>query len=105
VVASFVVQRTREIGIRIALGATGTMVHALVFRQGMVVAVLGIAAGLVLAGVTSRLLRKLLYEISPLDGITSVAAGGVLFLVAAAAIRVPAVRAARLNPVVALRAD
>ena len=105
VVASFVVHRTREIGVRMALGANGRMVHGLVFRQGMVVTTIGVAAGLVLAGVATRLLEGFLYEISPLDGVTFASAALVLLLVAALAILVPAVKASRLNPVIALKAD
>jgi predicted permease len=105
VMASFVVQRTREIGVRLALGATGTIVRRLVFRQGMVLALIGSVAGLLLAGAGSRYLASLLYEVMPVDPITFCATLVMSILVATVAILIPAARAARLEPIVALRAD
>jgi putative ABC transport system permease protein len=105
VMASFVMQRTREIGVRMALGATGRMVNQLVFRQGMTLSAVGIVAGLLLAAATSRLLRGLLYEVAPLDAATFGSVAVLLLLVAVLAILVPAMKASRLEPVVALRAD
>jgi ABC-type antimicrobial peptide transport system permease subunit len=105
VMASFVMQRTREIGVRMALGATGRMVNRLVFRQGMTLSVVGIVAGLLLAAATSRLLGSLLYEVAPLDATTFGSVAVLLLLVAVLAILVPAMKASRLEPVIALRAD
>jgi len=105
VMASFVVQRTREIGVRMALGATNRRVQGLVFRQGMVLAFAGVAIGLLLAAVSGRLLKGMLYEVTPADPGTFVAVSLVLVGVAAVAVLVPSLRAARLEPVEALRAD
>ena len=105
VMASFVVQRTRELGVRMALGATGPMVYRLVFRQGMVLAMVGTVVGLLLAGLGSRFVAGLLYEVRPLDFISFAATLVIAVLVASLAILIPATRAARLEPVAALRSE
>lgn len=105
VMASFVVQRTREIGVRMALGATGPMVHRLVFGQGMLLALIGVATGLALAAASSRVLKGMLYEVTPADPVTFGVVSLTLIAVAALAVLVPSIRAARLEPVEALRAD
>jgi len=105
VIASFVVQRTREIGVRMALGATSGRVQGLVFRQGMILAFIGVGIGLLLAVASGRLLKGMLYEVTPADPVTFVAVSLVLVAVAAVAVLVPSLRAARLEPVEALRAD
>jgi putative ABC transport system permease protein len=103
VVAHATAQRTREIGIRIALGAGGRNVLALVIRQGMWPALLGLAIGLAGALALTRLLTNQLYEVKPTDPLTFVTAAAVLLLVALAACYVPARRATRIDPMTALR--
>jgi ABC-type antimicrobial peptide transport system permease subunit len=105
VLSHAVAQRTREIGLRVAIGARSHEVAMRVLRQGMWMIVPGLAAGLLLAGVVSGALRALLWQISPYD--PAIFAGVPLFLsaVAAAAMSIPAFRAARLDPIQALRSD
>jgi putative ABC transport system permease protein len=105
VMAHMVAQRTREIGIRIAVGAVPREILALVLRQGAWLAGLGIAAG-TLAGLgAARLLSGLLYGIAPTDLPTFLATAVLLAAVAAAASLLPAVRATRIDPIEALRAE
>jgi ABC-type antimicrobial peptide transport system permease subunit len=105
VVSYSVALRTREIGVRVALGATLAGVVALVMRQGLRVAGIGIAAGILISfGVTS-VLSSILYGVRPYD---PVVLGGVLTLlvaIAAAASFAPARRATRIDPITALRSD
>ena len=105
-VVSFVVaQRTREVGLRLALGATPAHVSWLIVRQILIVAVAGIGAGLILAGGFTRSLAALLYATSPLDGATMAEVALVLLAAVLAASAVPGMRAARVDPAIALRAD
>ena len=103
VLASNVAERTREIGVRLALGASPPSVLGLVLRQGMRLVVAGVAIGLVVAAAASRVIVSMLFEISHLDMITYGAVAVGLSLVAMIACMVPAWRAARLDPTVALR--
>ncbi len=105
VISYSVNQRTREIGIRLALGAQTGAVRRLVLRQGLAPAVVGILSGLGLALLLSRYLRSLLYGVAPVDGLTFVTIPLLLLLVAAAAVLLPAVRASRVEPVEALRGE
>ena len=105
VMAHLVTQRTREIGIRIALGAVPREILRLVLSQGMRLAVLGIALGLLGALAAGRLLTRLLFETEPTDTTTFVATAATLALVAVVASLLPAVRAVRTDPVDALRSD
>jgi hypothetical protein len=105
VVSHSVAQRTREMGIRMALGAAPGGVRRLVILQGLRPALVGLAAGLVLALLTTRFLRALLYGMSPADPITLVGAPLVLIVIALLALAVPAVRATRVDPLQALRTD
>ena len=98
VLAYSVNQRTREIGLRMALGAQPSGVLRWIAGQGMVVAVAGIAAGLVGAIALSRVLASLLYEIQPRDGATFTVVAVLLSAVALTACIVPAFRASRVDP-------
>ena len=103
--AHLVVQRTREIGIRIALGALPREILRLVLRQGAWLAGLGIAAGILGALAVTRLLGGLLFRTAPTDPVTFAGTALLLAAVAAVASVVPALRATRVDPVDALRAE
>ena len=103
VLAYNVTQRTREIGIRMALGAQRREVLGLIVGQGMRLALIGVGLGLVAALVLSRVLRTLLFEIKPADPVTFTVAAGLFSLVAFLACWLPARRAAKVDPMVALR--
>jgi ABC-type antimicrobial peptide transport system permease subunit len=105
VVAYAVERRTREIGVRVALGATRADVLGLVMRNGMRTVIGGAGAGLVATALATRALRGLLLGVPALDPLTFVGVTGLLFLVAVFAILAPALRAMRLDPTVALRID
>jgi putative ABC transport system permease protein len=105
-VISYVVgQRTREIGVRVALGARGRDIRALVLQQGTTVAVAGVVLGLAGAAAVTRVMRSLLFDVSTGDPVSFVAAPVLLMIVAATATWLPARRASRVDPVVALRAE
>lgn len=103
VISYTVSQRTREIGIRLALGSATGDVRMLVLRQGMRPIYAGVGAGLLSAILLARFLRALLYGVAPLDGVTFGLAAVVLLGVGAAAVFAPAVRASRVAPLDALR--
>jgi putative ABC transport system permease protein len=103
VMAYSVAQRTREIGVRLALGAQPKMVLSMVIGQGLKLAVTGVVIGLALALALTRVMSSLLYEISPLDPITFAGIPAALLGVAILACWLPARRAARVDPMVALR--
>ncbi|MCX5644853.1 MAG: ABC transporter permease [Phycisphaerae bacterium] len=103
VLAYSVAMRTREIGIRMALGAAEAGVVRMVLRQGMTLVGIGIALGLGAACVLTRLLRGMLYGVSPMDPLTLVAGALLLSLIALVACYLPARRAAKIDPMVALR--
>ena len=105
VISYSVSQRTRELGIRIALGATQDRVVRLVLGQGVTLTVVGVALGLVGAYWLVSLLATLLFHVDPADGVTFAAVATVLIGVASLATYVPARRAARVDPVIAMRAD
>jgi putative ABC transport system permease protein len=103
--SSSVAERTREIGVRSALGASRRAILALIVRQGMTLTVTGIVIGLVGAVATSRAIVTLLFGVSRLDPLTYLSVVGVLLGVAAIACWLPAWRAARVDPVITLRAQ
>jgi len=103
VLAYVVSQQRREIGVRIALGATPRDVIADVVGQGLRLAGLGMAGGLALAIAATRLMSALLYQTSPTDVSTLAVAATFLGVIAVAASFIPAFRASRVDPLVALR--
>jgi ABC-type antimicrobial peptide transport system permease subunit len=98
-----VTERRHEIGIRMALGASSGDVMKMVVRQGMKLAVAGIATGLAGALLLTRLMNSLLFETSPTDPLTLLAVAAAVAGVALGAVLVPARRATRIDPMVALR--
>jgi putative ABC transport system permease protein len=105
VLAFAVSQRTREFGIRMALGARASDVLRLVVAGGLKIVAIGIAIGLAAAAALTRLLATLLFGVTPLDPATFLGAPAVLALVALAACAAPALRAARVDPAIALRQE
>ena len=105
VIAYMVNQRTHEIGVRMALGARAADVRQLVVQQGAMLALIGILLGLAAALVTTRVLSSLLYEVSTTDPATFAAVALLLGAVAVLASYLPARRATRVDPMVALRAE
>ena len=105
VISYSVSQRTREIGIRMALGAERSMVTRLFVRYGLTLAAIGIACGLAAAMVLSRVMGSLLFEVSAMDPLTYVAVCASLTAAAVLASYLPALRATLVNPVTALRAE
>jgi ABC-type antimicrobial peptide transport system permease subunit len=105
VMAYIVAARTREFGIRSALGARRGSLLMLVLRQGMLAALVGCGVGLILAAAATRLIERLLSGVSTHDAVTFVMAPVVLFAVTLAACLIPARAATRVQPVDALRAD
>jgi predicted permease len=105
VLSYLVARRTHEIGIRLAVGADRIQVMAMVLKQGMTLAGVGIMAGLVAALALTRLMRTLLYQVRPSDPETFVVVSLALVVVAIIASAVPAYRATRVSPLIALRTE
>jgi predicted permease len=105
VIAYSVRERTQEIGVRMALGATSMSVFSLVLGRALRLVSIGVVAGLVAAGALTRLLRQLLFQVEPLDPWTFAASAVVLLAVAAIASYVPARRGMKMAPVEALRTN
>jgi predicted permease len=105
VISYMVSLRTREIGVRMALGAAPGEIGRMVSRQGLTMAGAGVVIGLVAALALTRYLRTLLFEISPTDPLTLGGVAAILLVVALAASWLPARRAAHVDPAVALRAE
>jgi putative ABC transport system permease protein len=103
VLSYLVTERQREIGIRVALGASSGGIVRLVIRQGLSIAVLGVLFGIVGALAIARVTRSLLFGVSPTDPLTYIAVGVVIIGVALLACMVPAQRAMRVDPLVAIR--
>src|SRR5262249_34475849 len=104
VISYSVAQRTREIGIRIALGAPGDRVTAMFVRHGLLLSAIGAAVGLTAAFALTRVMKWLLFAVSPVDPITYVAVSIGLIGAAMLASYLPARRASRIDPAEALRA-
>jgi ABC-type antimicrobial peptide transport system permease subunit len=100
-----VTERTHEIGIRMALGARTENVRRLAMRQGLTPAFVGVVIGVIGALGATQLAASLLYGVAPRDPLTFVSVVGLLVLVALGASWLPAQRATRVDPIVALRAD
>jgi putative ABC transport system permease protein len=104
-IAWWVAQRTREIGVRIALGARPAQVMRLFLKQGVTLTLVGTALGLGGAAASTRLLEDWLYGVTPLDVRTFVGAAVVMLAVALASVWIPARRATRVDPLTALRTE
>jgi putative ABC transport system permease protein len=105
VLSGNVSERTREIGVRLALGASRNQIFALVLRQGMTGAGLGVVIGLIGAVAATRAIVTLLFGVSRLDPMTYLGVIALLLGVSAIACWIPAWRAARVDPMVALRCE
>ncbi|MGI9626181.1 MAG: ABC transporter permease [Longimicrobiales bacterium] len=105
ILAYVVTRRTQEIGVRMALGARAREVQQMVVAQGARVVLVGVAIGLILAAITTRVLTALLFEVNPLDLVTFVATATVMIGVGLLASYIPARRASTVDPVQSLRSD
>ena len=105
VMATMVGQRTREFGVRMALGATGKELRGMVLRRGLALATAGMVMGLLGALLANRLLVALLYRVSPADPLTLAVVAVLLITVAVLASLIPARSSTRIDPVQSLRAE
>jgi predicted permease len=105
VVAGSVAQRRQEIGVRMAIGATTGAIRRLVIRQGLAPALIGLALGLVVSLGTNRLLASELVEVAPSDPSTLLGVAAVIIVTALAGCLLPALRASRIDPLIAIRLD
>ena len=104
-IAYAVSQRTHELGVRVALGATGDRITRMVVGEGLAVTAIGAVVGLIASIAASRVLASLLFNVKAADPITFGSVVVVLALVAAIASWLPARRAARVDPLIAMRGD
>ncbi len=100
-----VTQRTNEIGLRMALGATSSNILALVAQRGLILTLAGLAIGIAASLAASRLIENLLFGVKPNDPATLIAVSATLLTVALAAAMIPALRASRIDPLAALREE
>jgi ABC-type antimicrobial peptide transport system permease subunit len=105
VLAYNVTQRTQEIGIRMALGARKEDVLSLVIRQGMKLALIGVGVGVIGARILTQVMERLLFEVKPTDSLTFTIVSILLLGVALLACWLPARRAAKVDPIEALRCE
>jgi putative ABC transport system permease protein len=98
-------QRRHEIGVRMAIGARPAEILRMILGQGMGLALIGVVVGFLGALWLTRLLQQLLFEVTPNDPLTYVGVAAVLGLSALAACYIPARRAARVDPIIALRVE
>jgi ABC-type antimicrobial peptide transport system permease subunit len=105
VITYVVSQRTREIGVRMALGASSSTVRGMVVKQGLTLSGAGVALGLIVAALLSRVMSSLLYGVGATDPITYIAVALALIFVAVIASLIPAMRAAGVDPGRALRVE
>ena len=105
VISYAVVQRTREIGVRMALGADRPKILAMIVGHGALLTLIGMVLGIAGAMATTRYLRSLLYEVSPLDPTIYLAVAAIVASAAVLATYIPARRATKVNPTVALRCE
>ena len=103
VMAYMVSPRTHEIGIRMAIGAEKSDVLKLVMRQGLILTLIGLGIGLALSLGFAQAIKSMLYDVSPADPLTFAGIALLLFAVAALATLIPAARAMRVDPMIALR--
>ena len=105
VLAYSIGQRTNELGIRIALGASSPVIAKMVVWQGMKPAAAGVVTGLALGAGATRLIQSMLFDVKPNDVSVMAAVVVLLFCVAVAACLIPAWKASRIDPAIALRAE
>jgi putative ABC transport system permease protein len=105
VLGFYVSQRTREIGLRVALGARPAQIFSQIFQQGALMTVAGVVAGLATGAALTKLIVGLLYGVSRWDSLSFFGAPALLIAVAALAIWIPSRRAMRVDPIVALREE
>jgi ABC-type antimicrobial peptide transport system permease subunit len=105
VLAHTVASRTKEFGVRMAIGASRRSVIALVLRDGMTWAASGIVLGLLGAFVAARLIATVLFDVPARDPVTFATVGGAVALVAMIACAIPAARAVRIDPAIAMRTE